>query len=145
MRAFLLLNHLEIFSCNHIMFLVQFGINQHLQIFHRPQIALALRARAILLVWKIYSCLFIPICTRNHMITYKNTSKKCSYSEFPACSWLCFYMFFFYVDYSVYVIKIALFRISLFLSHIWTRKLKSVNCFWVWIKCFSKKKLGKLS
>ena len=30
-----------------------------------------------------------------------------------------FYMFFFFnVDYSVYVIKIALFRISLFLSHL---------------------------
>ena len=34
----------------------------------RPQIALALRARAILLVFeKIYSCLFIPNCTRNHV------------------------------------------------------------------------------
>ena len=34
-RAFLLLNHLEIFSCillisNHMIFLVQFGINRHL-------------------------------------------------------------------------------------------------------------------
>ena len=34
-RMFLLLNHLEIFSCillisNHIVFLVQFGINKHL-------------------------------------------------------------------------------------------------------------------
>ena len=33
-----------------MIFLVQFGINKHLQIFQRPQIALALRARAILLV-----------------------------------------------------------------------------------------------
>ena len=84
-----------------------------------------------------------PNCTRNHVITYPNTLKNCSYSEFPTCSWLCFYMFFFFfnVDYSVYVIKIALFRISLLLSHIWTRKLKSVSCLWVWMKCFSKKKM----
>ena len=66
--AFLLFYHFEIFSCillisNHMTFLVQFGINKHLQIFQRPQIALALQARAILLVWKIYWCLFIPNCT----------------------------------------------------------------------------------
>ena len=42
--------------------------------FQRPQIALALQARAILLVFeKIYSCLFIPNCTRNHVITYTYT------------------------------------------------------------------------
>ena len=41
--------------------------------FQRPQIAHALRARAILLAFKkIYSCLFIPNCTRNHVITYTN-------------------------------------------------------------------------
>ena len=41
--------------------------------FQRPQIALALRVHAILLVFKkIYSCLFIPNCTRNHAITYTN-------------------------------------------------------------------------
>ena len=39
--------------------------------FPRLQIALALRARAILAVFeKIYSFLFIPNCTRNHLITY---------------------------------------------------------------------------
>ena len=32
--------------------LVQFGINKHLQVFQRSQIALALRARAILLVFE---------------------------------------------------------------------------------------------
>ena len=32
----------------------------------------ALRAHAILLVWKIYPCLFIPNCTWNHVITYTN-------------------------------------------------------------------------
>ena len=59
-RAFLLRNHLEIFSCillisNRMIFLVQFGINKHLQIFQRPQIALALRARAILLVYEKFT------------------------------------------------------------------------------------------
>ena len=58
---------------NQMIFLVQCGINKHMLIFLRPQIALALRARAILLVFeKIYSCLFIPNCTRNHVITYTN-------------------------------------------------------------------------
>ena len=41
--------------------------------FQRPQIALVLWACAILLVFKkIYSCLFIPNCTQNHVITYTN-------------------------------------------------------------------------
>ena len=57
-----------------MIFLVQFGINKHLQIFQRPQIALALRARAILIVFEKFTwlCLFIPNCTRNHVITYTN-------------------------------------------------------------------------
>ena len=68
-------------TSNHIIFPVQFGINKHLLIFskttiflfQRPQIARALRARAISLVLKkMYSCLFIPDCTRNHVITYTN-------------------------------------------------------------------------
>ena len=42
-----------------MIFLVQFGINKHLLIF-------------LLVFKKIYSCLFIPNCTRNHVITYKN-------------------------------------------------------------------------
>ena len=68
----------RIFSCillthNHMIFLVQFRINKPLLIFQRPQIARALRATAVLLVLKkIYSCLFIPNCTRNHVITYTN-------------------------------------------------------------------------
>ena len=38
---------------------------------------LALRVRAILLVFeKIYSCLFIPNCTRNHLITSTNNKAK---------------------------------------------------------------------
>ena len=35
-----------------MIFLVQFGINKHLQILQRPQSALALRARALLLVFE---------------------------------------------------------------------------------------------
>ena len=43
------------------------------QFFQRPQIALAIRSRAILLVFeKIDSCLFISNCTRNRVITYTN-------------------------------------------------------------------------
>ena len=89
----------------------------------------------------------------------------------------CYFFFGFNVDYSVYVINIALFRTSLFLSHIWTprlkssklwswqlwtqfkqlrieaavqymkhfiyhfTRLKSVSCFWVWIKCSSQKEV----
>ena len=59
-RALLMFNYdrpSRIFPCilltgNHMIFLVQFGTNKHLLIFQRPQIALALRARAILLVFK---------------------------------------------------------------------------------------------
>ena len=48
------------FSCillisNHMIFLVQFEINKHLKIFQRPQIALAPRARAILLVFENFT------------------------------------------------------------------------------------------
>ena len=38
-----------------MIFLVQFGINRHLSIFQRPQIALALRARAIFLVFEKFT------------------------------------------------------------------------------------------
>ena len=41
--------------------------------FQRPLVTRARRARAILLVFeKIYSSLFSPNCTRNHVITYTN-------------------------------------------------------------------------
>ena len=69
----------EIVTCilltsNQMIFLVQFGINKHSQIFQRLQIALALRARAISCsLRKICSCLFIPNCPRNHLITYTNS------------------------------------------------------------------------
>ena len=68
----------EIVTCilltsNQMIFLMQFGINKHSYIFQRLQIALALRARAIFgSLRKIYLCLFIPNCTRNHLITYTN-------------------------------------------------------------------------
>ena len=46
------------------------------------QIELALRARVILLVFeKIYSCLFIPNCTRNHVITCTNVIRTNSWDE----------------------------------------------------------------
>ena len=45
-----------------MIFLVQFGINKHLKFFQRPQIALALRARAILLLVLIYSKLHSKSC-----------------------------------------------------------------------------------
>ena len=50
-------------------------ISNHMT-FQRLQIALALLARAILVVFeKIYSCLFISNCTRkNHVITYTNVT-----------------------------------------------------------------------
>ena len=38
-----------------MIFLVQFGINKHLWIFQRPQVALTLRARAILLVFEKFT------------------------------------------------------------------------------------------
>ena len=38
-----------------MIFLVQFGINKHPSIFQRPQIALALRARVILLVFEKFT------------------------------------------------------------------------------------------
>ena len=44
-----------------MIFVVQFGINKHLKIFQRPQSALALRARALLLVFEkstARACLF---------------------------------------------------------------------------------------
>ena len=40
---------------NQMIFLVQFEINKHLKIFRRPQIALALRAPAILLAFENFT------------------------------------------------------------------------------------------
>ena len=49
-RAFLLLNHLAFFSC----------------------IFISTGSCNFVSLWKIYSCLFISNCTRNHVITYTN-------------------------------------------------------------------------
>ena len=42
-----------------MIFLVQFEINKHFLIFQRPQIALALWARAILLVFEKFNCAYL--------------------------------------------------------------------------------------
>ena len=42
-----------------MIFLVQFGINKHSQIFQRLQIALALRARAIFVVFEKFACAYL--------------------------------------------------------------------------------------
>ena len=49
---------------NQMIFIVQFGINNLVQTFQRPQILLVFK--------KIYSCLFDPNQTRNHVITCTN-------------------------------------------------------------------------
>ena len=75
-RALLMLNYdklSRIISCllltrNHMIFLVQFRIYKHLLIFSRPHILVVFK--------KIYSCLFNPNCSRNHVITYTKWGKK---------------------------------------------------------------------
>ena len=46
-------------ASNHMIFLEQFGINKYLQIFQRPQIALALRGRAILSVFENFTLAYL--------------------------------------------------------------------------------------
>ena len=48
----------------------QFAINKHLNIFQRPQLALTLGARAILLAFERFTR--VPNFTGNHVITYTN-------------------------------------------------------------------------
>ena len=57
---------------NHTVFLIQFGINLHVWVFLKAEIALAEAARAISAFWKSHSCnsKLIPNWTRNRMITY---------------------------------------------------------------------------
>jgi len=57
---------------NHMVFLITFGINLHLWVFQKAEIALAKAAHAILAFWKTHSCKLIPNWTRNCMITYTN-------------------------------------------------------------------------
>ena len=46
-------------ASNHMIFFEQFGINKYLQIFQRPQIALALRACAILSVFEKFTLAYL--------------------------------------------------------------------------------------
>ena len=72
---------------------MQFGINKHSQIFQRPQIAFARRARAIFCsLWKIYYCLFIPNYTRNHLITYTNCQIIRARSLAHRINYCCFHV-----------------------------------------------------
>jgi len=57
---------------NHTVFLVRFGINLHLWVFKKAEIALAEAARAISVFWKTHSCKLIPNWVQNRMITYTN-------------------------------------------------------------------------
>ena len=43
---------------------------------HRPQRACPTGSCSFVGLWKIYSCLFIPNCTRNHVITRIQTSRR---------------------------------------------------------------------
>ena len=79
----------RIFPCilltrNHMIFLVQFGINKHLLIFfidyklHSPYRLVQFFGS----LKKIYSSLYIPNCTRNHVITYTNNIRgKITYTK----------------------------------------------------------------
>ena len=55
---------------NHTVFLIQFGINLHLWVFQKAEIALLKATCAISAFWKTHSCKLIPNWTRNRMITY---------------------------------------------------------------------------
>ena len=67
----IMISHLVIFPCilltrNHMIFLVKFGNKQALVNFFKDH--------KLLVFKKIYSCLFIPNCTQNYVITYTNRS-----------------------------------------------------------------------
>ena len=83
---------------NHTVFLIQFGINFHLWVFQKTEIALAEVARAISAFWKIHSCKLIPNWTRNRMIayTYRTSHLHWTYST---CSTLLEYSFSYNVIY----------------------------------------------
>ena len=58
---------------NHMIFLVQFGLNKPLLIFSKITNCTRLTGSCnFVSIWKMYSCLFIPSCTRNHVITSTN-------------------------------------------------------------------------
>ena len=68
---------------NHTVFRVQFGINLHLWVFQKAEIALAEAAFAISAFWKTHSCKLIPNWTQNRMITYTNRDVR----EYHPFSW----------------------------------------------------------
>ena len=78
LSKFFINQHGEIFSCilstgNQMNFLVQFGINKHSSIFSKTTNCTRPTGSCnFVSLWKIYSRLFIPNCTRNHLITYTN-------------------------------------------------------------------------
>ena len=47
------------------------------QIKHTPWMAQLMGSCNFVSLWKIYSCLFIPNCTRNHVIAYTNVEREC--------------------------------------------------------------------
>ena len=73
-----------------MIFLVQFEINKHLKIFQRPQIALALRARAILLVAYSFQIaleiMWLPIQTT----TTKTVINRTEWSSYRSFLCVCF-------------------------------------------------------
>ena len=85
---------------NHTVFLVQFGINLHLWVFQKAEIALAEAARAILTFWKTHSCKIIPNWTRNRMITYTKTPNKYVCLSAISCTVLTIKLEFCYINVS---------------------------------------------
>jgi len=61
---------------NHTVFLVQFGINLHLWVFQKAEIALLEATCAISAFWKTHLCKLIPNWTRNRMVTYTTTTNN---------------------------------------------------------------------
>jgi len=73
LRAILLLN-------NHTVFLVQFGINLHLWVIQRAEIALAQAPRTISAFWITHSCKFIPkLNSKTYHYLYKLHSTQLNY------------------------------------------------------------------
>ena len=96
---------------NHMVFLVQFGINMHLWVLQKAEIALVKVGHAISAFGKTCLCKLIPNWTRNCMITY--TYKFLLYSaslsvllKISFAMWLCIY---FYSCFYVYIFDIVLF------------------------------------
>ena len=57
---------------NHMFFPIQFGINLHLWVVQRAEIALTETAHAISAFWITHSCKLIPNWTRKRMFIYTN-------------------------------------------------------------------------